>query len=152
MPLCSTCQCLISALHHHCPQCGATQRVRDAAVEAEDSWRVRARERRRNHAITGMLLIAILQLLFGLPHSLFPTSLLLIAVQSVLIGAPLGWLVSVAGGGVPSGAAIGAGFGLILAVIGGIFGGGSVLAAGLLGFASGLLPGAIMGWHVEHDL
>jgi predicted nucleic acid-binding Zn ribbon protein len=130
MPLCSTCQRLNPAGVHHCLQCGSALRLTNVVAQAEDSWRLRARERRRNHAITGMLLIAL---------------------QAVILGAPLGWLVSAAGGGLLIGAAIGAGFSLVLALIGWVFGSGSLLSAVLIGMGSGLLPGAIMGWHVEHD-
>ena len=151
MPLCSICQRLTPAGANHCPHCGAAQRLTDLVTHAEDSRRNRARERRGSHALTGILLIAILLLVLGLPCSLFPSSLLLIAIQAVVIGGPLGWLVSAAGGGLLTGAAIGAGGGVVLAVVGGLFGSGPLLSAVLAGFGSGLVPGAIMGWHVEHD-
>lgn len=151
MPLCSACQRLTPAGAHHCPSCGAAQRPQDVVAQAEHSSRIRDRERPLRYALTCVLVMLIVQVVFRLPQSLSSITLRSIAFQALLLGTPLGWLVSVAGGGLMTGAAIGAGFGVVLAIIVGIFGDASLQSAAVLGISSGLLPGAIMGWHMEQD-
>ncbi|MFM2090667.1 MAG: hypothetical protein RLZZ127_1156 [Planctomycetota bacterium] len=122
------------------------------AAAAETARRIRASRRLRGHLIAGVLLCFGLPTLFGLPFSLLPASLVANLVFGVVFGLPLAWMVSRMARTTLGGALIGCGLGVALCTVQTAFmqvpfSLGTVLA----GLATGILPGAIMGWHVEHD-
>lgn len=116
----------------------------DATLKAlEDEARIR--HRRRLHAFAGAVTFFALLFLAGLPDSLLPANLLVNALISAGAGLPLGYLISRFNAGPVKGALISAAFFLVL---------GAILAGGaqaVLWGALGLLPGALIGWHVELD-
>ena len=127
--------------------------------ELADSKRIRAR--RKSHAITGG--ITLLIFLFVLDfvtldfiNMLNPVSLIFKVVAAAIFGLPTGYLISVRGGGMWRGALTAAGVFLIVGILLGLpslsersF--GSILGpAIILGFM-GLVPGAVIGMHVDTD-
>ena len=120
-------------------------------TDAKSPW---MHEKWLGHGVTGVLLFLGASILFGLPESLAPTSLFRTVPLSVLFGFPLGYTVSRAGGGVVRGAMIGAGFGVVLAVFTAVLRGaesGTLISGAIFGVGILLVPGAILGWHVEAD-
>lgn len=118
----------------------------------------RQRDKRNSHAITGALTFAVLAIALDFPNSLAPLKLLVILPFSAIFGLPLGYFISMRGGGAVQGALLASGaFALLwltislpailqssdpfLIVLNDIF----------FGLLCGLLPGAIIGFHVQAD-
>jgi hypothetical protein len=129
-----------------------------AAPVAVPDDREAARARRlahrlRSHALAGFILCFALRTVFGLPGSLLPGELFGNLLGAIIFGIPLGYLVSRSGGGVAKGAAIGCVIGIayafcVLSWYGFHHVGLFAIASGI---SSGLLPGALIGWHVDLD-
>lgn len=132
-----------------CRSCGRSLTGIGDQENRDNIMRWRERNRRRSHMITGAILCFGLPTLLGLPLSLLPLVLLENLLFGIVFGVPLGWLVSRFADSAWSGALIGCGVGVVYVIVTGvILGTGTSLMSGL---ALGLLPGAIMGFHVEQD-
>jgi hypothetical protein len=94
-----------------------------------------------------------INLLLGLPHSLHPSALVQNAVVSALFGLPIGWVISWRRGGPIQGALISAAaFVVVRLVLGLIEGlGPAAYVQAVVWGVCGLLPGALIGIHVEMD-
>ena len=135
-----------------CAACGLSLVAVTAAEEAATATRIRRARRNRGHMLTGAILCVALPTLMGLPISLLPSQLLANLVFGVLFGVPLGWAVSRFASSMLGGAAIGALVGIAYVGTWSLLAeGGLGLSEVLVGIATGLLPGAIMGWHVAQD-
>ncbi|MEW6026172.1 MAG: zinc ribbon domain-containing protein [Planctomycetota bacterium] len=133
-----------------------------AARTAEQARQTRERRRykMRDHGITGIITFFILNTLAGLPGSLLHWNLVINAVLSAIFGFPVGYLISRWGGGVARGVLISAGFFTVLLLI---TSAPSVLRGNLTlnvfglwigltllrGLIMGIIPGAIIGYHVK---
>ena len=160
---CMACGSTNAASVRACAKCGASlagagtagtlQASRDDALVRELDDLDRLKRRRRTHAIVGALTFFILILLFGLPHSLMPTELIWNAVVSTILGTPIGYLISRWNAGPIKGALISGAAMAVARVTLGLLSGesGGIVMGGLVGFAVGLLPGVLIGWHVEQD-
>ena len=129
-------------------------------AERERKSKEYRRYKMRDHGITGIITFFILNLLIGLPGSLFPLQLLLNAVLSAIFGFPVGYLISRWGGGIGRGVLISSGFFALLLLVTSapsFFSGnitwnvfglwiGITLLKGLI---LGIIPGAIIGYHVH---
>ncbi len=144
-----------------CPRCGGAltasgaraSELRDDLLLREVEGALRTRRIRRLHALTGAMTFFLLNLLLGLPQSLAPGALIANAVTSAVFGLPIGWLISRRRGGVVQGALLSAGTFIAVRFLLGLLGGAGAAALGpaLLWGLSGLLPGALIGLHVELD-
>ncbi len=139
------------------PSSSLMDEMREEQANRELRDRARVKFVRRSHALTGAITFFLINLLVGLPGSLHPWNLVLNLVVSAVFGLPIGYLISVRRGGVFQGALISAGaFILVRLLIGaveilrGADAGGVLLGAFAWGVA-GVLPGAIIGLHVESD-
>ena len=136
---------------------GPAQDLADETIlkNLEDAQRLK--RRRMTHALTGAATFFLVNLLTGLPGSLGPGTLVLNAITSLGFGLPIGYIISRMGGGVVRGAAIsGATFicaRLVLAVPALVRGEGGfeVLLPAILWGIMGVIPGALIGMHVETD-
>ncbi len=112
----------------------------------------RERNRRRGHMITGAILCFGLPTVFGLPSSLAPSDLLANALFGLAFGVPLGYLVSRYATTMIGGAFVGCLIGIAYCTAIVLFTGGHVtVIAVLMGISTGIIPGGIMGYHVEND-
>jgi len=135
-----------------CATCGTSLIGISEEQNQETIHRFRLRNRLRGHMLTGAILCFGLPTVFGLPSSLFPTQLLINAVFGIAFGVPLGLLVSKYANSITGGAAIGCGIGIVYAALQMlIFNHQLSWMAILVGIGTGIVPGGIMGWHVEQD-
>ncbi|MBI5777853.1 MAG: hypothetical protein HZA49_00155 [Planctomycetes bacterium] len=130
-------------------------RTEEQARQAKE----RRRYKMRDHGITGIITFFILNTLAGLPGSLLPWNLVLNAVLSAIFGFPVGYLISRWGGGIGRGVLISWGFFALLLLV---VSAPSVLSGNLTlnvfglwigitllkGLIMGIIPGAIIGYHV----
>jgi hypothetical protein len=133
----------------------------DDAQEERAKRELRDRDRirtlRKGHALTGFLTFFAINFLLGLPYSLSPVNLFLNLLTSAVFGLPIGYVISHYRGGMVRGALIAAGaFIVVRLILGGvdIFRGapaGAVILGAFLWGIAGVLPGAIIGLHVESD-
>ncbi|MEW6743508.1 MAG: hypothetical protein AB1486_12195 [Planctomycetota bacterium] len=125
-------------------------------LEQEASARRRRTRELRGYAITGALtfsvLSGLLSLIGGVGHLGWERTL----IVGFIVGLPIGYLVGRLGGGPVKGAVISslafAGLEVTLVTPGlmdGSLHGSDLLVAVLSGVAVGIVPGAIIGWHVE---
>lgn len=155
MIACADCRATNAAGLAACARCGASLDVLRGGERAEEveldlarrdlEGKARIRRLRRLHAFVGATTFFLLQLLVGLPDSLLPSNLIVNAVVSAALGAPIGYLISRWRAGPLKGALISAGVFALL---------GLVLAGPLQAFVwatCGLLPGCLIGYHVEMD-
>jgi len=133
-----------------------------AAREAEGERKAKEyrRYKMKEHGITGIITFFILNTLVGLPGSLLPWQLLFNAVLSAIFGFPVGYLISRWGGGIGRGILISSGFFALLLLV---VSAPSVLSGNLTlnvfglwigitllkGLIMGIIPGAIIGYHVK---
>lgn len=163
MLACRSCGATNAATVRFCAKCGTSlagagaaavlQDARDAAVMADLAEKDRLKRRRLAHAFAGAATFFGVLTLFGLPGSLMPTALLTNVLVGAVVGSPIGWLISRWNAGPLRGALISAGtLFLVRAAIGWIAGEGSAvwLPAFVAGLG-GLVPGALIGYHVELD-
>ncbi len=135
-------------------QLNREQRMTELRKERE--FKARLWRRWLGHGVTGIILCFGINLVGGLPGSIHPLSLILNAMGATVFGFPLGFCVSRFNAGLFKGVLIGALFGgfymlplvLIVAVAGG---GGFGMFVFVLGMLSGVIPGGLLGWHVDMD-
>ena len=143
------------------PPGGASSALMDDAREEQAKRELRDRDRvrriRKGHALTGFITFFVINFLLGLPYSLSPVNLFLNLLTSAIFGLPIGYVISLYRGGIVRGALISAGaFIVVRLILGGvdIFRGapaGAVIFGAFLWGIAGVLPGAIIGLHVESD-
>ncbi|MBI2970654.1 MAG: hypothetical protein HYY36_07920 [Gammaproteobacteria bacterium] len=116
-------------------------------------WEQRRRRLHKAHAVTGAVTFFIFNLLIGLPGSILPVHLLINAIMSTLFGLPIGYLISTQRGGAVRGALISASAFIVVRLILAVF-----LSSGSVGIVTiawwgivGIIPGALIGIHVEMD-
>jgi hypothetical protein len=160
---CRSCGATNAGTVRFCAKCGtslagagvapALQDARDEDVISDLARRDRLRRRRLSHAFAGAATFFGVLTLFGLPGSLMPTALLTHALVGAVIGSPIGWLISRLNAGPIQGALLSAGtLFLVRAVTGWIGGeGSSVWLGAFVAGLGGLVPGALIGYHVELD-
>lgn len=135
-----------------CSKCGASLLHITEAQNKENIFKWRDKQRFKNHMITGAILCFGLPTLFGLPMSILPVELLYNALFGILFGVPLGYCVSRFADSLWGGAIIGCGVGIAYCAVTSLCFGGTVdITSILFGIGTGLIPGAIMGLHVELD-
>jgi len=135
-----------------CISCGTSLVGITEEQNQETIRRFRQRNRLRSHMITGAILCFGLPTVFGFPSSLLPTQLLINVIFGVVFGVPLGYLVSKYASSVVGGAAIGCCVGIVYTALQMlIFYHDLSWIAILIGIGTGIVPGGIMGWHVEQD-
>ena len=161
MKECTACRATNAPMRTTCAKCGGplselSARARDAKDDAlvrDAEGALRVKRLRRLHAVVGAMTLFALNLLVGLPQSLLPAALVQNAVLSSLFGLPIGWLISRRRGGAIQGALISAAAFVVVRLIIGLvegLGPGAYVQAVVWG-ACGLLPGALIGVHVEMD-
>lgn len=161
MKECAACRSTSAEGVAACPKCGErltssgprVSDLRDDVLLREAEGALRTRRIRRLHALTGAMTFFILNLLLGLPQSLAPGPLFVNAITSTIFGLPIGWIISWRRGGALQGALLSAGTFIGVRLLLGILGGAGEGALGpaLLWGLTGLLPGALIGLHVEMD-
>jgi hypothetical protein len=163
MIACPSCGATNAAGPAACAKCGASlagarpagalEASRDEALLRELDQRDRTKRRRLAHAFVGAATFFALILLFGLPGSLAPSDLLVNAIVSTSFGAPIGFLISRWNAGPIKGALVSAGAMIVARLIMGLFtgGGADLFLSALVAGAGGLLPGVLIGFHVESD-
>jgi len=135
-----------------CRKCRASILGISEAENQENIWKWRRKKRLKEHTVTGVILCFGLPTLFGLPSSLLPDRIFFNLVFGFVFGIPLGYLVSKYAESMIGGAAIGCVIGIVYCVITMIIlGGSATILSVLLGISIGIVPGGIMGWHVEMD-
>ena len=136
----------------HCRKCGRSILGISEAENQENIWKWRHKARLKGHMVTGVILCFGLPTLFGLPSSLLPDRIFLNLVFGFVFGIPLGYLVSNYAESIVGGAAIGSVIGIVYCVVTMIiFGRSPTISSVLMGIGTGIVPGGIMGLHVEMD-
>lgn len=149
MILCPTCFKDNDAQATQCMTCGGSLSGITREMNDETIRKKRHRDRMRGNMITGAILCFGLPTLFGIPLSLLPGALIQNLIFGVVFGVPLGYLVNTYARSVAGGAAIGCAIGVVYCgLIMLLFTHQVDMGAIFLGVMTGLLPGAIMGWHV----
>lgn len=161
MKECTACGATNAPVRVTCARCDGAlagrssreQDARDDALLRDAEGALRVKRLRRLHAAVGAMTFFAINLLLGLPHSLLPIQLCENAVVSAVFGLPIGWLISRRRGGALQGALISAaafvGVRLLIGLLDGL-GPAAYVQAFVWGFC-GLLPGALIGIHVEMD-
>ncbi len=135
----------------------ASLAAEDERILREARDRSRVKSVRKSHAITGLITFFLINLLVGLPGSLHPLDLAANFVVSAVFGLPIGYLISARRGGLYRGALISAAALVLARLLLGIVDlargaePGAVLLGAFLWGMAGVLPGAIIGLHVEQD-
>jgi hypothetical protein len=140
-----------------CARCGGALapalEQRDDVLLREVESAQRTRRTRRLHALAGAMTFFLLNLLLGFPESLLPGALAANALTSTAFGLPIGWFISRQRAGPVQGALISAGTFIAVRLLLGLLEGkgGDALLPALMWGLSGLIPGALIGYHVELD-
>jgi len=127
--------------------------------ESERRWESRFQGKKKTHGIVAAIIFFVVQIALGIPRSLYPLNFLIIAIFSVVVGYPVGYFVSSYGGNKATGALTSgvacALLNLILSIPmllhGGEFGIALSLVAIGNSFVVGLLPGYLIGYHIQLD-
>lgn len=138
------------------PPAHVVNKYRAAEEEQLRLAKMRRKDNLRGYAFAGAATFAILSILFGLPSSLHPLNLIVILISSTIVGAPIGYLIGRAGGGMLKGAVISSGAFAVLQLINtlpllskGVDVGALLFSAVFYGILVGVIPGVILGWHVD---
>lgn len=153
MIICPRCSRIHGDQDGRCIACGASLLGITPDQTQEQARRLRAKRRLQGHLLTGAILCFALPTLIGLPFSLRPLQLASNLLFGAVFGVPLGYLVSAYARTAVGGALIGCGVGLVYCAVGMLLVGMpfsiTALLAGMI--IIGVVPGAIMGWHVGMD-
>lgn len=138
------------------PPTHVVNKYRAAEEEQHRLAEMRRKDNLKGYAFAGAATFAGLSILFGLPQSLFPLNLIVILISSMIVGAPIGYLIGRAGGGMLKGAVISSGAFAVLQLVNsiplllkGADGGAVLFSAVFYGILVGVIPGVILGWHVD---